>query len=177
MDWKYLNTEPFYARYVLAAHYMTGCKNVLEVGGAQIYHFLRGPHEHVKCVDPLAVPQFGRLSKFGRLIGRTVEVQDCKISEADCTFYAGAPYGLVSLGYELAPEYLELFSSLVAKSTVAVVESWETWPRFVQMVRYVLDHTKKEINVRMSLDLSGNDFGDLTGSWPARTNRRLYVLR
>ena len=40
----------------------------------------------------------------------------------------------------------------------------------------LLANTRVSERVRVSLDLGGNDFGDLTNSWPPRVEREIHVL-
>jgi len=177
MDWKYLDTEPFRTRQVLAAHFVRDCENILEVGSHKnpISGFLRGPHKHVVCADPRTEdPQFTlKYKRDGRLIASELNLYRGSARDA---LVGSGDWGFVCLGYDPIDLPLEFFLSSIETSSVAVLEAWESYTPW-KVLKQNLPQTGKSVFVRMKLDLYGNDLGDMTGSWPPRYNRELLVLK
>jgi len=180
MDWKYLDTDAFRTRQVLAAHYVADCACVYEIGSHHnpISGFLRGPHDYVICADPNIPEEIcgysGDYKRNGRLVARRMNLykgaadEVCPLNLEDC--------GLVVLGYDPSGLDLGFFLNVIEKCQVAVLEGWEGFGPW-QALRQKLSFTGKKIAVHIKMDLSGNDFGDMSDSYPPRCNRELIVLK
>ncbi|MFN0105503.1 MAG: hypothetical protein ACKV2U_25875 [Bryobacteraceae bacterium] len=167
-DWKYLYSEVFQVRYAIAAHYLRGCRNVIEIGGYKtpIDGFLTHRYDSVLVVDPLVEP----------FQGKKVRRVACDYRTFDFSPYSGANYGLALLGLDL-PLSAALFDLAAGAKTVVVEFSEDgCWKAGREGFQTLVGETGLRLRQRIQLDLSGNDFGDLTDSWPPRTNRFIYVL-
>src|SRR6185295_8133269 len=53
-EWKYLESEAFSMRYVIAGNFVDACRSVVEIGGARtpIDQFLKAAHDKVIVIDP-----------------------------------------------------------------------------------------------------------------------------
>lgn len=175
IGWKYLESEAFSSRNIIAAHFLRGCASVIEIGGGRssIVPFLTGKHESVLIVDP-----YGREEE--------VDVEDCRVVRLRARFQdvewsvpQGANYGMVILGLELQgmadSDYRQLFR-LIDGASITVLEfpgSWEPSKRQFELIRA---NTQTCLRFQAKLDLAGNDFGDLSNSWGPRTDREIYIL-
>ena len=176
--WKYLNSTAFEARYVLASHYLKPCRSVIEIGGAvtTIDRFLTGDHESVIVVDPSITP-----GESDTLHGARCRVSHVKaqFQDVDWVIPPGADYGLAMLGLTLmgleAQHYSVLYD-LVDRAKVTVIEFDPLWEFPRQQFERIRDGTRTRVALQLKLDLRGNDFGDLEGSFPPRGERALYVL-
>jgi len=177
-EWKYLESNAFTTRYVLAAHFVDSCRSVIEIGGAKtpIDLFLTNDHDRVLILDP-----FIRESRSNSLRGKLCAVSHvrARFQDVDWHISEGADYGLVMLGLEiqgLEPHEYQTLYRLVNRAKVTVIEfppSWEPSSAQFEMIR---DNTATEICFQMALGLEGNDFGNLDNSWPPRCDRKFYVL-
>jgi hypothetical protein len=176
-DWRYLLTEPFELRNVLAAHLVRKCRQVVEIGGwrSPIDRYLTGAHESVVVVDP-----FIRDHARGELNGRPCEVRHVRARFQDLHWQIVHPreYGLVMLGLDIGVdgEDERVLQDLVAGAAVTVVEFATSWTPARELVERLLNHVRVRRRLHAGLDLSANEFGDLIGSWPPRTDRELVVL-
>jgi hypothetical protein len=57
-----------------------------------------------------------------------------------------------------------------------VIEFPYSWEPSRQQFAQICANTTTKISYRATLELDGNDYGDLRNSWPARTDRTIYVL-
>lgn len=176
--WKYLESDAFAMRYVLAAHWVESCRSVIEIGGSRISidQYLRGGPERVVVLDPQL-----RESHRETLHGRPCRVSRvrARFQDVDWHIPKGAEYGLVMLGLEmqgLEARDWETLYQLVNRAQVTVIEYPPSWPPSCEQFARIRDHTHTTTRFRGRLDLEGNEFGDLTNSWPPRCDRELHVL-
>ena len=178
MDWKYLESEAFATRYVIAAYFVEPCRSVIEIGGAKtpIDLFLTGHHDSVVVLDP-----FIREMHCTAMNGRPSEVAHvrARFQDVDWKVPQDADYGIVMMGLEiqgLEPQHYETLFQLVNKARVTVIEFPPSWEPSRQQFEMIKSNTKTKVTVQMKLNLEDNDFGDLTNSWPPRCDRMIYVL-
>ncbi len=169
MDWKYLELPILQWRYVIAAHLVRKCKDVVEIGGAKtpITDFLTGQHASVTVCDPLIEPHLYYDHKLGRIWHVDKNFQECDFPESD--------FGLVVLGMGIKGDIEPLFD-LVNRSEIVVIEFSTGWGPAEEHFQAVLDNTEKVITSVVCLDFNGNDLGKIEGSWPPRLKRELYTL-
>jgi hypothetical protein len=177
-EWKYLQTDAFTTRNVLAAHFVRDCETVVEIGGWRnpIDGFLTGPHRSVLVVDP-----FIRDAEREELGGRPCRVSHVRARFQDLAWQIVRPgeYGLVILGLEiegLSDADYRVLRDLVERARTAVLELPTSWEASREQYERITGGADVRERARVLLDLSGNDFGDLTGSWPPRGERELHVL-
>ena len=165
MEWKYLNSTPFMNRQVLAAHHVQGFKTIIEIGSYlhPISQFLTHPFKKCLCIDPLTVP-------FND--GKVEHVQG-DYREFDFSFIEG-DYALVLLGMEL-PVHPSLFSLLNGAGRVIIELSTHLPPAQI-LLELIRDFTLLNERMRIKLDFSGNDFGDLSHSHPVQPVREFYIF-
>jgi len=177
-EWKYLSAESFRSRNVLAAHFLRDCPTVVEIGGWRnpIDHFLTGRHRSVMVVDPLI-----RDHTRGELNGAPCRVRHVGARFQDLWWQIIRPreYGLAMLGLDmegLSDGDARVLWDLIDNARTTVVEFPSFWePSRAQYERLRANTSVRE-RARIALDLSHNDFGDLTNSWPPRVEREIHVL-
>ncbi len=178
MGWRYLESEAFSMRGVIAAHWLRPCGTVIELGGyrTSVAPLLTGAHRAVLVVDPHG-PEEERSAAGGRPC-RVVFVR-ARFQDLAWSVPRGADYGLVMLGLELhgldEGDWREL-CRLVDGARVTVIEFPPSWAPSCEQFERIRASTRTRVRFQTTLELSGNDLGDLSGSWPARTERRLFVL-
>lgn len=181
-EWKYLWSEAFKSRYVLAAWLLRDCENVIEIGGYRtpITDFLDLDGGWVKSVavyDPKL--ERTRNEWFG---GRRGPV---RIDHYAMPWKGGTPVrdlpgnlGLALLGMELHLDEQGWTSLLrmiqAAKRTV--IEYPPGHPHSVDQYARIVREVKLEVVFQVILGLHGNDFGDLADSAPAMVERRIVAL-
>lgn len=178
-EWKYLESPAFTTRYVLAAHFVAPCRSVIEIGGSKtpINHFLTGPHEQVIVLDP-----FIRESHSDSLNGKpcTVSHVRARFQDVNWQISPDADYGLVMLGLEIqgldSHHYQKLYR-LIEQARFTVIEFPLSWEPSREQFERIRSNTNTRLSCQIALDLEGNDFGDLSNSWPPRCDRRIYVLQ
>jgi hypothetical protein len=176
-EWRYLRSEAFSARQVLAAHFLRDCPTVVELGGwhSSVDRYLTGAHQSVLVVDP-----FLRDSTRNRLNGSRCRVRHVGARFQDLSWTISRPheYGLVILGLDLdlADADERLLFDLVDQAKVTVIEFPTSWEPSRRQYSQIRANTSVEEVLRLGLDLDGNDFGDLTNSWPPRVEREIHVL-
>jgi hypothetical protein len=178
-DWKYLGSEAFTTRYVLAAHFVAPCRSVIEIGGSKtpIDLFLTGHHDSVVVLDPSI-----RESRRTELNGRACAVSHVRaqFQDVDWQLPRGADYAMVMMGLEiqgLEPQHYAKLFQLINGARVTVIEfppSWEPSRKQFEMIR---SSTNTRVTLQMELNLENNAYGDLTNSWPPRCDRKIYVLK
>lgn len=171
-EWKYLLSEAFLTRQVLAAHFAKGCEGVIEIGGYKnpITDFLSTAFEYIIVIDPLLEPMTwtGWVTSVRHICD---EFQNVDLSEYN-------NFGLVILGMELDHSLVEKLAELVRRSSVAVIEFPSCYTQSVMLWDSLLKLVpNKKVAVRIALDLTGNDVGDREDSWHPRYKRQMYVLR
>lgn len=165
-EWKYLYSKPFQIRYVIAAHYLKDCPSIIEIGGykSPITDFLSHPFKQVVSVDPLIEPRREQRILHAKEDFRTFNF----------TPYTKDPYALVILGLDL-PMDMKLYY-LAAGARRLIIEFPPKHPPSKLQFDTLVESLGLNIELKVGLDLSGNDFGDLTGSSPVFPHRELYVL-
>lgn len=167
-NWNYLASEVFQVRYAIAAHYLRECKHVIEIGGYKtpIDGFLTHKYESVTVLDPLVEP----LSK------KRVHRVPADYRGFDFSFAPPGEYGLVMLGFDLplSDELYRLADN--ARTTIVEFPEHREWMQSRYTFDAFLANTHLQLKVKMRLDLADNDYGDLTDSWPPRTDRYLFVF-
>ena len=178
-DWKYLETEVFFTRQMIAASVVRDCKVVIEVGSYKTptYPFFRTKHGLIVCIDPIGKDKNGEVSVGKLKITEDLRVFAETLEEAFEELEGLKNFGLIALGFELHATQFGYFSDLVSRSKVTVLECWEDHSPYKGIRAYLAAHCDKKVAFRLGMDMSGNKFGDLTDSWPPRTNRELVVLR
>lgn len=177
-EWKYLETEAFATRYVLAAHFVEPCRSVIEIGGAKtpIDLFLTGHHDSVVVLDP-----FAREHSRTILNGSPCSVSHVRARFQDVDWHIphAADYAIVMMGLEiqgLESHHYETLFQLVNGAKVTVIEFPVSWEPSRQQFELIKSNTKTRVTAQIKLNLENNDFGDLTNSWPPRCDRIVYVL-
>jgi hypothetical protein len=177
-EWKYLESRAFSTRYVLAAHFVSACHSVIEIGGAKtpIDQFLTGAHESVLVLDP-----FIRESYTDHLNGTLCHISHvrARFQDVDWHIPPTAEYGLVMLGIEiqgLTPQQYEMLYDLVNRAKVTVIEFPTSWAPSREQFEMIEKNTRTKVTFQTKLNLEGNDFGDLENSWPPRCDREMHVL-
>lgn len=166
-EWKYLYSDAFKIRYVVAAHFLRDCPLVVEIGGYKtpISGFLKPGIKSV-VIDPKTDPYEDQFTKHIKDHFQNVKLE---LSE---------PYGVAILGIEihLQPEQWESLYEFLRKSQKVVVEVPVEHPPSVNQFEQILLNTGLKIKVAVKMDLSDNDFGDLTDSAPPKCKRNVYLL-
>lgn len=179
-EWKYLWSEAFKSRYVLAAWLLRDCKHIVEIGGYRtpITDFLdleKGFHDSVTVFDPKMRPENRmHLGKFGNVrIDHNARPWDGVPLKN-----IPKPFGLAMLGLELhlAEENWRWLFRYVQAAQRTVIEYAVSFPTGIQQYARILKETGAKVVFQAGLDLSGNDFGDLTDSAPLMAERRIVAL-
>ncbi len=177
-EWKYLESQAFATRYILAAQFIGSCRSVIEIGGAKtpIDRFLMGTHDSVIVLDP-----FIRECETDSLNGTPCAVSHVRARFQDVDWYipADADYGLVILGLEiqgLEPHHYETLYELINRASVTVIEFPPSWAPSREQFEMIRSNTATKARLQMAIDFEGNDFGNLENSWPPRCDRKTYVL-
>jgi hypothetical protein len=159
-DMNYLLSEGAICRYLIAAHHLRSCPQVVEIGGFKtpITRFLTHHPQSVVVVDPLIEP-----FRSDELHGRP-----CRVEHVRTTFQAhefslpAGGYGLVLLGASMKyfseddarrrQEWAKL-RALVANAQVAVLEHPVQWPLGREIVKRLLAAIDHDLVVSVDLDL------------------------
>jgi hypothetical protein len=153
--WGYLDTEALKSRYVLAAHFVRGVRNVVEVGGYRsnaISHFLTGQHESV-CVYSLD-------AEFETLELDTLNGAHCRVRHLRDYFQNHAApadgLGLIALGLEIQGD-LAPFCDLLRRASIAVVEVPLQHQPSLDCLARIQQLVPCRLRCRVDLDLSANE--------------------
>ena len=177
-NWAYLESPAFGTRSVLAASFLRECSTVIELGAgkATIDQFLTGQHASVIVLDPLLTER-----TMDTLNGRSCAIEHvrARFQDVDWIRTGVGNYGLVMLGLELQGmedgDHRMLYQ-LIDGASVTVIEFPTSWyvsqDQFAEMRR----RTRTRAIFTCKLDLQGNEFGDLSNSWPPRCDREIHVL-
>jgi hypothetical protein len=178
-DMNYLLSEAARSRYLIAAHHVRDCVEVVEIGGFKtpITAYLTQIPARVQVVDPLITEY-----RSERLRGRPCQVLHLAHSFQQHDFeLPDQRYGLVLLGLSLkhfsdqpevrAGEWLKL-RELVRRSRVAVLEWAVEWPLGRASGEQLLAEVPGEVVLDMELDLQRSP-----GMVTEHQRRRLVVLR
>jgi hypothetical protein len=151
---------------------------VIEIGGARtpIDAFLKGDHASVLVLDPFIREMHG-----DTLRGRPCIVSHIRARFQDVHWHipSGTDYGLVLLGLEiqgLEERHYQVLCRLIDRAKVTVIEFPPCWAPSREQFQRIRNSTNTRIHLRVSLSLEGNDFGDLSNSWPPRCYREMYAL-
>lgn len=179
-EWKYLWSEAFKSRYVLAAWLLKDCKNIVEIGGYRtpITDFLPlddGYIESVTVYDPRMEP---KNEWFGGRCGQVRIDHNARLWDGVPLKNIPKPFGLALLGLDLhlTEDGWLWLSRYVQVAQRTVIEYSVTFAAGIQQYSRILKETGAKVVFQAGLDLSGNDFGDLTDSAPLMTERRIVAL-
>ncbi len=170
MAWKYLWSEPFRTRYAIAAYLLRDCNEVIEIGGynTPIDMFLPST-QYVTVIDPLLnAPEPTRPG-----------VEHFHISFHD---WQNQPktnnYGIAILGIELhfCEQDWQKLIELIKNSTRTVIETPITHPPSIEQLAVIEKRTGRKSKMKIAMDLSNNDFGDMTDSAPPSCLRTIHLL-
>lgn len=161
-------------RQVIAAHFVSDCRHVIEIGGhlRPLTPFLHHGPESVTVVDPKVVPL-----EAGELNGRPCRVRHIARKFQDVAFDApSGDYGLVLLGYSLKPygdrqPLGETLFGLVDGAKVVVLEYPPALERAASQVPHLI--ARPSVKVRCAIELRLDD-AEIAGTPFAL--RRLIVL-
>lgn len=167
IEWKYLWSEAFKSRSVLAAYFVRNCKHIVEIGGYKtpISSFL-SPDKKVLVLDPRTDPYSSE------------NINHIQIGFEQWNDIVDEPYGVVILGIELHMDELawQKLYKLIEGSEVAVIEVPIEHIHSVNQFNKILQNVSKRVSTKILLDLSDNNFGDLENSAPPKTLRQINVL-
>ncbi len=178
-DMNYLLTEAARVRYLIAAHHVQHCEQVVEIGGFKtpVTGFLSQVPRRVLVVDPLI-----RSYRASQLRGVPCQVEHvCTSFQSHRFELPQGRYGLVLLGLSLKHFSVDASSrerewnqlvALVAQSQVAVVEWALEWPPGRDSGERLL----QQIDGQLILDID-LDFARSPGADTVHHRRRLVVLR
>jgi hypothetical protein len=165
-EWRYLTSKPFQIRFLIAAFFLKECENIIEIGGYKmpITDFLTHDFHQAVSIDPLIDPK-----------------EEPKVLHAkedyryfDFKPFLTKPYGLVLLGMDL-PFDFKLFSLVASAKKVIIDFPQDHLPSQVQF-ESLEKNIDWKVDLKLKLDFSDSDFGNLTGSYPVFADRVLYVL-
>ncbi len=167
-------------RQAIAAHFLTGCAHVVEVGGAglPISRFLTHRPESVTVIDPKIEP-FAAETLYGhpcRLRHIAAKVQDHQALVDEMPDLEPGGYGLVLLGLSLKPRGSrpaldDGLLALAREAHIVVIDYALNLERATAQIPVLLNLDRHEIVVDMEMRLKD---ANLTDS-PFR-DRRLIVL-
>lgn len=165
MTWKYLSSPPFSFRHVLAAHYLKGFDTIIEIGSLQqpIHRYLTHDFKKCLCIDPLIEP----------FIDDKIEQINCDYRECDFEPYSGN-FALVLMGLDLPVD--EKLFALINATSLVVVDLASDYPQAQVLFQLICDFSIQAVTFQMHSDVSGNEFGDLSNSYPVYPRREFYVL-
>jgi hypothetical protein len=179
--WGYLDTEALQTRYVLAAHFMRGVRNVVEIGGYRnnvITNFLTSQHDSVTVFSLDAEFEPREAEGLNGAPCRVRHVQD--YFQPHLKTFPSISVGLVALGLEIHGDHVA-FHELVRRTEVAVLEVPVEHRPSLDCLDSLLAAVPRRIRCQISLDLSRN--APLLEEELSRTNmnvpfwkRNLYVL-
>jgi hypothetical protein len=161
-------------RQVIAAHFVAGCRHIIEIGGhlRPVTPYLTHGPDSVLVVDPKVEPY-----EAETLNGRACKVRHIARKYQEIAFDAPAgQYGLVLLGYSLKPFGARqplgrsLFD-LIDNAQVVVLEYPPALERASNQIPHILE--RPTVKVRCTIELTLDD-AEIRGSPFAR--RRLVVL-
>ncbi|CAN7239000.1 hypothetical protein [Rhizobium sp. LjRoot254] len=161
-------------RQVIAAHFLTGCEHVLEIGGhvRPITDYLTHHPKSVTSIDPKTGPYDSYL-----LNGHICRVRHIASKFQDVEYDRPRhSYGLVLLGYSLTPlgknnPLGDRLFSLVDNAKVIVLEYSPALERATSQVPEIIG--RKTVKIRTTLDLRLNDPEIVDTPY---ADRRLVVL-
>jgi hypothetical protein len=161
-------------RQVIAAHFVSDCRHIIEIGGhlRPVTPFLTHGPDSVVVVDPKVEPH-----EAEELNGRPCKVRHIARKFQEVSFDApSGQYGLVLLGYSLKPfgarqPLGQSLFSLIDNARVVVLEHPPALARAANQIPHIL--ARPTVKVRCTIELALDDSA-IRGSPYAR--RRLVVL-
>jgi hypothetical protein len=153
--WGYLDTEALQSRYVLAAHFVRGVRDIVEVGGYRhnaISRFLTGQHESVTVYSLDAEFEALELDMLNGAPCRVRHLRDYFQNHA-------APddgLGLIALGLEIQGD-LAPFCDLLRRASIAVIEVASQHPPSLDCLARIQELVPCRLRCRVDLDLSANE--------------------
>ena len=166
-EWKYLYSEAFKTRYVLASYFVKDYPLVIELGGYKtpISGFLEKTKSIV--IDPRTEPL---KTEFTTHIKDYFQNVNLDIKE---------DYAVVILGIELqmSVEQWKKVYSLLNNSKITVIEVPIEHIHSRNQLKMILDNTNLKIDLTIAMDLSNNNFGDMSDSAPPKCKRTIYTLK
>jgi hypothetical protein len=176
--WSYLGSKAFATRHVLASHFVGSYRTVIEIGGGQqtMDNFLCGPRDNVTVIDPFLVDR--TWSETGRGLAQITHLR-ARFQDVEFEVVRPGEYALVMLGLELQglePRDHAVLFDLLNRAGVTVIEFPTSWTPSAEQFGWLCANTRCREVLHMTLNLEGNDFGDLSNSWPPRCDRELHVL-
>lgn len=181
VEWAYLTSEEFRTRYVLGAHYLRDCADVVEIGAYRtpITQFLTGTHRSVTVIDPLVTPL-----ERDELNGAPCRVRHVRARYQDLALDL-CDYGLLLLGldlelYELSrrerQRALDAFEPIVRGASRIVLEHAVDWTASRWLANHVRRVSGFTTTVSFRLHLEGPGSQPTPGSWPPLYHRQFMVL-
>ncbi len=173
-DLTHLSGPAAAVRQVMAAHFVTGCAHIVEIGGhlRPVTPFLTHGPNSVMVVDPKIEPYEG-----DDLNGRPCKVRHVAAKFQEVVFDVPAgQYGLIILGYSLKPfgarqPLGQSLFGLIDDARTVVLEYTPALDRAASQIPQILE--RPSIRLRCSIELTLDD-GQIAGSPFA--SRRLIVL-
>lgn len=167
MNWPYLATEPFKLRYVVSAHLLQDCPEIIEIGGYKtpITGFLHSP-KRITVLDPNVEPY------------QNEYVSHLAIWFQDWQAWPEDKYGVLILGLELhmGEEAWARLYQLIDGSQTTVIETAMDHIHSTNQFAQICSRVKKKVALTVLFDLSDNDFSSVGGT-PKNSRRKLYVLQ
>lgn len=166
-EWKYLESESFKTRYVVAADFMKDMDYVVEVGGYKtpITDFLPD-NVAAASIDPLSTPRdFGN-----KRVIKGYFPGDFQMPDVD-------DYGVVLIGLHIKDmsnsDWNQLIT-LIRKAKKVVIGFPQDWNPSHEQHRKIVKSAGLKLSKQLLFDFSGNNFGDLSNSWPPRVKRLMF---
>lgn len=166
-EWKYLESESFKSRYVLAADFMKDMDFVVEIGGYKtpIVDFLPDSVAAIS-IDP---------KSESRKYGNKMVISDYYVDNS--IIPQEKSYGVVLLGMDLenleGKAWLELLNLIRGAEKVVIGYPIDWMPSKKQHDK-ILNSVPLRLSKKILLDLSGNNMGDMSNSYPPRVKRIQY---
>jgi hypothetical protein len=164
-EWKYLESPAFFARQMIAAGNLRDMDLIIELGAykTSLRPFADCP---VVCIDERL-----KNSTHFQDIGENFPASRLNVPESK-------DVGVVMLGMDMRLDAAgkQALYDLLNKAKRVVIEFPPAHKPSVTQLQDVLSNTNKKVTQEIGLDLTNNDFGDLSGSAPVMANRRVYIL-
>jgi len=179
LEHNFYEHDAFKSRYVLAAHHLRHCKHIVEIGGYRtpISLFLRSQHQSVTTIDPYIKPMVADTLNGAPSTVRHLPMmfEDYVLSgHEDCFLYMGLDY----YDEENRPACAKL-KEIVHSFETVVVDYAARYPTGATCFQALELPSAFDRVASVLLEVEGNDWGDLTGSWlpTGLTTRAFYALR
>jgi hypothetical protein len=153
--WGYLDTSALQMRYVIAAHFVKDCGNIVEVGGYRrnaITNFLTGDHKSVTV--------FSLDAEFEESERDTLNSTPCTVKHIRDYFQnyslPASDLGLVALGLEIHGTLSPIYE-LLQRAKTAVIEVPIDHQPSVECLKQILSNAGARVRCHVSLDFSENE--------------------